>query len=62
MGVNIGTDVSDLPSASNIVGILQANQITHARLYDANAHLLQALSNTSIEVFFVDVMNDFLLS
>lgn len=57
VGVNIGTDVSDLPSASNIVDILQANQITHVRLYDANAHLLQALSNTSIEVI-VGVTNE----
>nr|KYP67656.1 Glucan endo-1,3-beta-glucosidase 4 [Cajanus cajan] len=60
VGVNIGTDVSDLPSASNIVDILKANQITHVRLYDANAHLLQALSNTSIEVI-VGVTNEELL-
>ncbi|CAJ1938538.1 unnamed protein product [Sphenostylis stenocarpa] len=57
VGVNIGTDVSDLPSASNIVDILQANQITHVRLYDANVHLLHALSNTSIEVI-VGVTNE----
>ncbi|RDY09080.1 Glucan endo-1,3-beta-glucosidase 4, partial [Mucuna pruriens] len=57
VGVNIGTDVSDLPAASNIVDILKANQITHVRLYDANAHLLQALSNTSIEVI-VGVTNE----
>ncbi|KAK7318924.1 hypothetical protein RJT34_03632 [Clitoria ternatea] len=57
VGVNIGTDVSDLPSASNIVSILKASQITHVRLYDANAHLLQALSNTSIEVI-VGVTNE----
>ncbi|KAI5431150.1 hypothetical protein KIW84_035346 [Lathyrus oleraceus] len=29
VGVNIGTDVSDMPSASNIVAILKAHQITH---------------------------------
>ncbi|KOM30948.1 hypothetical protein LR48_Vigan01g050300 [Vigna angularis] len=57
VGVNIGTDVSDLPSASNIVDILRGNQITHVRLYDANVHLLQALSNTSIEVI-VGVTNE----
>ncbi|XP_045818588.1 glucan endo-1,3-beta-glucosidase 4-like [Trifolium pratense] len=50
VGVNIGTDVTDLPSASNIVATLKSHQITHVRLYDANAHMLQALSNTSIEV------------
>ncbi|XP_061356109.1 glucan endo-1,3-beta-glucosidase 4-like [Gastrolobium bilobum] len=57
VGVNIGTDVSDLPSASNVVAILKANQITHVRLYDANVHLLQALSNSSIEVI-VGVTNE----
>ncbi|CAK8573123.1 unnamed protein product [Lathyrus sativus] len=57
VGVNIGTDVSDMPSASNIVAILKAHQITHVRLYDANAHLLQALSNTSIDVI-VGVTNE----
>ncbi|XP_061360612.1 glucan endo-1,3-beta-glucosidase 4-like [Gastrolobium bilobum] len=50
VGVNIGTDVSDMPSASNVVAILKAHQITHVRLFDANAHMLQALSNTSIQV------------
>ncbi|XP_057430275.1 glucan endo-1,3-beta-glucosidase 4-like isoform X2 [Lotus japonicus] len=50
VGVNIGTHVSDLPSASNMVTILKAHQITHVRLFDANSHMLQALSNTSIEV------------
>ncbi|XP_027347893.1 glucan endo-1,3-beta-glucosidase 4 [Abrus precatorius] len=57
VGVNIGTDVSDMPSASNVVAILKSNQITHVRLYDANAHLLQALSNSSIEVI-VGVTNE----
>ncbi|CAL5191584.1 unnamed protein product [Lathyrus oleraceus] len=53
VGVNIGTDVSDMPSASNIVAILKAHQITHVRLYDANAHLLQAFSKTNIDVIVV---------
>ncbi|CAK8574654.1 unnamed protein product [Lathyrus sativus] len=57
VGVNIGTDVSDMPSVSNIVATLKAHQITHVRLYDANAHLLQALSNTSIDVI-VGVTNE----
>ncbi|KAL5184823.1 Glucan endo-1,3-beta-glucosidase 4 [Glycine soja] len=50
VGVNIGTDVTDLPSASNVVAILKSHQITHVRLYNANGHMLQALSNTGIEV------------
>ncbi|CAL5193997.1 unnamed protein product [Lathyrus oleraceus] len=53
VGVNIGTDVSDMPSASNIVAILKAHQIAHVRLYDANAHLLQAFSKSSIDVIVV---------
>ncbi|KAK6925790.1 Glycoside hydrolase family 17, partial [Dillenia turbinata] len=50
VGINIGTDVSDLPSALEIVAILKAHQITHVRLFDADARMLTALSNTSIEV------------
>ena len=53
VGVNIDTDVSDMPSTSNIVDILKARQITHVRIYDVNAHLLQAFSNTSIDVIVV---------
>ncbi|GAV60496.1 Glyco_hydro_17 domain-containing protein/X8 domain-containing protein [Cephalotus follicularis] len=50
VGVNIGTDVSNMPSASDVVAMLKANQITHIRLYDANNHILEALSNSGIEV------------
>ncbi|KAJ9697759.1 hypothetical protein PVL29_007061 [Vitis rotundifolia] len=57
VGVNIGTDVSNLPSASVLVGILKAHQITHVRLYDADAHMLSALANTGIEVV-VGVTNE----
>lgn len=57
VGVNIGTDVSNLPSAVDIVAVLRANQITHVRLFDADAHMLNALSNTGIEVM-VSVTNE----
>ncbi|KAJ7955415.1 Glucan endo-1,3-beta-glucosidase [Quillaja saponaria] len=60
VGVNIGTAVSDMPSAGDVVTILEAHQITHVRLYDANAHMLQALSNTGIDVI-VGVTNEELL-
>lgn len=50
VGINIGTDVSNLPPASDIVAILKAHQITHVRLYDADSHMLKALSNSGIEV------------
>ncbi|XP_052184251.1 glucan endo-1,3-beta-glucosidase 4 isoform X2 [Diospyros lotus] len=57
VGVNIGTDLSDLPPASEVVAILKANQITHVRLFDADARMLNALSNTGIEVM-VGVTNE----
>ncbi|KAF3444407.1 hypothetical protein FNV43_RR14099 [Rhamnella rubrinervis] len=57
VGINIGTDVSTLPSEINIVAILKAHQITHVRLYDADSRLLKALSNTGIEVM-VGVTNE----
>ncbi|XP_059628793.1 glucan endo-1,3-beta-glucosidase 4 [Cornus florida] len=57
VGINIGTAVSNMPPASEVVAILKANQITHVRLFDADAHLLNALSNTGIEIM-VGVTND----
>ncbi|KAH6767690.1 O-Glycosyl hydrolases family 17 protein [Perilla frutescens var. hirtella] len=60
VGINIGTDVTNLPSAANIVAILKAQQITHVRLFNADAHMLNALSNTGIEVM-VSVTNEELL-
>lgn len=40
-----------------MAAILKANQITHVRLFDADAHMLTALSNTGIEVM-VSVTNE----
>ncbi|KAK6162947.1 hypothetical protein DH2020_002788 [Rehmannia glutinosa] len=57
VGINIGTDVSNLPSAVDIVAILRAQQITHVRLFDTDARMLNALSNTGIEVM-VSVTNE----
>ncbi|XP_051144012.1 glucan endo-1,3-beta-glucosidase 4-like [Andrographis paniculata] len=56
VGVNIGTDVSNLPSTGDIVAILRAKKIDHVRLFDADSHMLNALSNTGIEVM-VSVTN-----
>ncbi|KAG8391262.1 hypothetical protein BUALT_Bualt01G0169800 [Buddleja alternifolia] len=61
VGINIGTGLSSLPSAADIVAILRAHQITHVRLYDADAHMLNALSNTGIEVM-VSVTNQEVLA
>ncbi|GMN67879.1 hypothetical protein TIFTF001_036942 [Ficus carica] len=57
VGINIGTDVSTLPSETDIVAILKAHQFTHVRLYDANTRLLKALAGSGIEVM-VGVMNE----
>ncbi|KAF4363337.1 hypothetical protein G4B88_002084 [Cannabis sativa] len=57
VGVNIGTDVSNLPSDTDIVAILKAHQFTHVRLYNADAQLLKALSGSGIEVM-VGVTNE----
>ncbi|KAJ6702670.1 GLUCAN ENDO-13-BETA-GLUCOSIDASE BG1-RELATED-RELATED [Salix koriyanagi] len=57
VGINIGTDVSNMPSAPEVVAILKANQITHLRLYDADAHMLKALADSGIEVM-VGITNE----
>ncbi|KAH7661836.1 Glycoside hydrolase family 17 protein [Dioscorea alata] len=50
VGINIGTDMSNLPSPSEIVSILQHHGIKHVRLFDADHQMLYALANTGIEV------------
>ncbi|KAL4283240.1 hypothetical protein GQ457_16G006010 [Hibiscus cannabinus] len=57
IGVNLGTDVSSMPSASDVVSIIRTHQITHVRLYDANSHMLKALAGSGIEVI-VGVTNE----
>ncbi|XP_073108182.1 glucan endo-1,3-beta-glucosidase 4 [Elaeis guineensis] len=61
VGITIGTDMSNLPSASDIVSILKAQRIKHVRLFDTDHQMLNALANTGIEVM-VGVPNDQLLS
>ncbi|CAN8259473.1 unnamed protein product [Cochlearia groenlandica] len=60
IGVNIGTDLTNLPSPSDVVTLLKSRQITHIRLYDANSHMLKAFANTSIQVM-VGVTNQEIL-
>ncbi|XP_020578310.1 glucan endo-1,3-beta-glucosidase 4-like [Phalaenopsis equestris] len=60
VGINIGTDILNLPSAPSIVSILQSHKIKHIRLFDADHQILAALANTGIEVM-VGVPNDQLL-
>ncbi|KAL0286201.1 UNVERIFIED_CONTAM: Glucan endo-1,3-beta-glucosidase 1 [Sesamum angustifolium] len=61
VGVNIGTDVSNLLSAADLVAFLQLQKITHVRLYDADAQILKALAKTKIRVI-VSVPNNQLLA
>ncbi|KAK4720568.1 hypothetical protein R3W88_010801 [Solanum pinnatisectum] len=60
VGVNIGTDVSDMPSPAQVVALLKAQQIWHVRLFDADQAMLLALAHTEIRVT-VSVPNDQLL-
>ncbi|CAN6199565.1 unnamed protein product [Urochloa humidicola] len=60
VGITIGNDMSNLPSATDIVAILKAKNIQHVRLIDADHQMLTALANTGIEVM-VGVPNDQLL-
>ncbi|KAL8150761.1 hypothetical protein V2J09_020569 [Rumex salicifolius] len=60
IGVNIGTDLSDMPSPTEVVSLLKAQNIKHVRLFDADRAMLLALANTGIEVI-VSVPNDQLL-
>ncbi|KAM1434714.1 hypothetical protein ACFX13_043483 [Malus domestica] len=48
VGVNIGTNVLNLLSPSDLVLFLQLQQINHVRLYDADLDILKALSKTKI--------------
>lgn len=60
IGVNIGTDLSDMPDATQVVALLKAQQIRHVRLYDTDRAMLMALANSGIRVT-VSVPNDQIL-
>ncbi|GAB4840434.1 hypothetical protein Ancab_021201 [Ancistrocladus abbreviatus] len=60
IGVNIGTDLSDMPDPTQVVALLKTQNIRHVRLFDANRGMLLALANTGIQVV-VSVPNDQLL-
>ncbi|XP_068656609.1 glucan endo-1,3-beta-glucosidase 1 [Aristolochia californica] len=61
VGVNIGTDISNLLSPSDLVSFLQLQKISHVRLYDADLTLLSALAGTHIRVI-VGIPNNQLLA
>ncbi|KAL9995002.1 putative glucan endo-1,3-beta-D-glucosidase [Helianthus debilis subsp. tardiflorus] len=59
VGINIGTDLLNLPSPEQVVAILRSHQITHVRLFDADNHLLSALSDTDTEIeVMISVTNE----
>lgn len=60
IGVNIGTDVTNMPSPTEVVALLKAQGIQHVRLYDADRAMLRTLANTGIRVI-VSVPNDQIL-
>ncbi|GAA0185306.1 glucosidase [Lithospermum erythrorhizon] len=61
VGVNLGTDVSNFLSPADLVSFLKLQKITHVRLYDADAEILEALANTKIRVI-VSVPNNQLIA
>ncbi|KAL2473460.1 Glucan endo-1 [Forsythia ovata] len=61
VGVNIGTDVSNVLSPAELVSFLQLQKITHVRLYDADDKILKALAKTKIRVI-ITVPNNQLLA
>nr|AIR93901.1 glucanase [Cicer arietinum] len=61
IGVNIGTDVSNLIPPTELVTFLKQQKITHIRLYDSNTDILGALSETNIHVI-ISVPNNQLLA
>ncbi|CAN8312016.1 unnamed protein product [Cochlearia groenlandica] len=61
VGFNIGTDVTNLLSPTELVKFLQAQKVNHVRLYDADPDLLKALSKTKIRVI-ISVPNNQLLA
>ncbi|KAG6394458.1 hypothetical protein SASPL_145043 [Salvia splendens] len=61
VGVNIGANISSMLHPTEVAALLESHQINHVRLYDADADMLLALANTSIEVS-VSVPNDEILT
>ncbi|OIT22454.1 PREDICTED: glucan endo-1,3-beta-glucosidase 1 [Nicotiana attenuata] len=61
VGVNIGTDVSNFLSPSDLVAFLQLQKITHIRLFDADPDMLKALAKTKIRVI-ISVPNNQILA
>ncbi|XP_021852763.2 glucan endo-1,3-beta-glucosidase 3 isoform X1 [Spinacia oleracea] len=60
IGINIGMDLSDAPSPTQVVALLKEQKILHIRLFDSDQAMLLALANSGIQVT-VSVPNEQLL-
>lgn len=60
IGVNIGTEVTDMPSPTQVVTLLKSQNINRVRLYDADRSMLLAFAHTGIQLI-ISVPNDQLL-
>lgn len=60
IGVNIGTDLSDMPHPTQVVALLRAQNLKHVRLYNSDQGMLQALAKSGIQVV-ISIPNDQLL-
>ncbi|XP_028759005.1 glucan endo-1,3-beta-glucosidase 3 [Neltuma alba] len=61
IGINIGTAITDMPSPTQIVALLKAQNVQHVRLYDADQTMLLALARTGIRVS-ISVPNEQILA
>ncbi|EFJ25492.1 hypothetical protein SELMODRAFT_442025 [Selaginella moellendorffii] len=61
VGVNYGTDGDNLPTPQQVVDFLQRQQISHVRIFDTDAGLLQAFAGSNIQVL-VGIPNEEILS
>ena len=57
IGVNYGQDGDNLPSATDVVSLLQGRGVKHVKIFDANSAVLNAFANSGIDVF-VNIPND----
>ncbi|KAG7563230.1 Glycoside hydrolase family 17 [Arabidopsis suecica] len=60
IGVNIGTEVTNMPSPTQVVALLKSQNINRVRLYDADRSMLLAFAHTGVQVI-ISVPNDQLL-
>ncbi|KAF3331338.1 glucan endo-1,3-beta-glucosidase 13 [Carex littledalei] len=50
IGINYGRVANNLPSPASVVQLLQTNNLTHVKMYDADSTVLKSLSGSGITV------------